>query len=164
MRSLEEIRMIGIRIKTVLLSVAAVMMSIPGMCQEVRLNKSDLPAAVQKTADEQSRDATVRGYSQDKQDGKVVYEIALQVNGHGKDITIDQQGNVVEIEEEIELKSLPADVRAGLQKQAGNRSIGKVESITKHGILVAYEAQVRSGRKRTEIQVGPSGEPLAHSF
>jgi hypothetical protein len=27
---------------------------------------------------------------------------------------------------------------------------------------MAYEAQVRTGTKRSEIQVGPDGKPLAH--
>lgn len=128
--------------------------------QEKKLKKSDLPAAVQKTADEQSKGATVRGYSKETEDGKLEYEVQLTVNGHGKDITMDPQGNVMEIEEEVDMKSLPAEVRAGLEKQAGKATIGKVESLTKHGSLVAYEAQVRYGKKRSEIQVGPDGKPL----
>jgi hypothetical protein len=35
-----------------------------------------------------------------------------------------------------------------------------VESITKHGNLVAFEAQVLKNGKRIEIQVGPEGNPL----
>jgi hypothetical protein len=37
-----------------------------------------------------------------------------------------------------------------------------VESLTKHGTLVAYEAQVLNKGKKSEIQVGPDGKPLAH--
>lgn len=130
--------------------------------QEKKLKKSDLPAAVQKTADEQSKGATVRGYSKETEDGKLEYEMQLTVNGHSKDITMDPQGQVMEIEEEVDIKTLPAEVRAGLEKQAGKATVGKVESLTKRGTLVAYEAQVREGKKRSEIQVGPDGKPLAH--
>ena len=130
--------------------------------QEKQLKKSDLPAAVQKTADQQSKGATVKGYSREKENGQVLYEVALIVNGHTKDITMDGQGNVMEVEEEADMKSLPVEVREGLQKQAGKANIGKVESLTKHGTLVAYEAQARDGKKRSEIQVGPDGKPLAH--
>jgi hypothetical protein len=38
----------------------------------------------------------------------------------------------------------------------------KVESITKHDRLVAYEAKVLTGTKKSEIQVGPDGKPLDH--
>jgi len=134
--------------------------AISAFSQEKRLKKSDLPAAVQKTADEQSKGATVKGFSQEKENGQVTYEVALVVNGHSKDIIMNEQGNVVEVEEEVEMKSLPAEVRDGLQKQAGQASIGKVESLTKQGTLVAYEAQVHRGKKRSEIQVGPDGKLL----
>lgn len=59
------------------------------------------------------------------------------------------------------LDSLPAPVRAGLVQGAGKGTIIKVESLTKHGAIVAYEAQVRTGPKRSEVQVGPDGKPLA---
>ena len=130
--------------------------------QEKQLKKSDLPAAVQKAADEQSKGTTVKGYSQEREGGQLVYEVALVTNGHSKDISMDAQGNVMEIEEEVDMKALPAEVRDGLQKQAGNGKIGKVESLTKRGTLVAYEAQVHSGTKRSEIQVGPDGKTFDH--
>ena len=38
----------------------------------------------------------------------------------------------------------------------------KVESITKHDKVVAYEAQVITNGKRSEVQVGPDGKPLDH--
>ena len=40
--------------------------------------------------------------------------------------------------------------------------IGKVESVTKEGKLVAYERVVKTGTKRSEVQVGPDGRKLAH--
>jgi uncharacterized membrane protein YkoI len=117
---------------------------------------------VQKTADEESKGATVKGYSSEKEGGKQLYEVEMAVNGHSKDVTIASDGSVVEIEEEVALDTLPDAVREGLQKSAGTGKITKVESLTKHNRLLAYEAQVRDGNKRSEIQVGPEGKPLAH--
>ena len=129
--------------------------------QEKKLKRSDLPAAVQRSADEQSVGATVRGYSTEKENGQDVYEVEMTVHGHGRDVTIGADGTVLEIEEQVALKSLPAAVQAGLRQLAGSGRITKVESLTKHGTLVAYEAQVRTGTKRSEIQVGPDGKRLA---
>jgi hypothetical protein len=53
-------------------------------------------------------------------------------------------------------------VRDGLQAWAGKAKIVKVESVTKKGKVVAYEAQVLNGGKRSEVQVGPNGRPLDH--
>ena len=130
--------------------------------QDKRLKKSDLPAAVQKAADEQSKGATVRGYSSETENGQLEYEVAMTVHGRGRDVSFAPDGSILEIEQEVVLDSLPAAVRAGLVQKAGTGKITKVESLTKHGTLVAYEAQVRTGTKHSEVQVGPDGKPLAH--
>ena len=129
---------------------------------EKKIKKSDLPAAVQKTADEQSQGATVKGYNQEVENGKTYYEVELTVNGHSKDVSMDADSKVVEIEEEVALTSLPDAVHKGLTDQAKGGKITRVESLTKGGKLVAYEAQVVTGKKRSEIQVGPDGNPLKH--
>ena len=130
--------------------------------QEKKINRSDLPAAVEKTVAAQSQGATVRGFSQEKENGQTFYEAELMVGGHSKDVLIDANGAVVEIEEQVELDSLPAAVKDGLQAKAGKGKLLKVESVTKHEKLVAYEAKVMTGGKRSEVQVGPDGKPLDH--
>jgi hypothetical protein len=153
-----------LRSKSTAVAVLAVAMvfAASASAQEKRIKKSDLPAAVQKSADEQAKGATVLGYNKEVEGGKVAYEVELKVNGHSKDVTMDEQGTVLEIEEQVVLDALPAAVREGLQKAAGKATIGKVESLTKKGALVAYEAVVTNGKKKSEIQVGPDGKPPAH--
>jgi hypothetical protein len=129
---------------------------------ERRITKSDLPAPVQKTADAQSAGAAIVGYAKDMEKGKVEYEVQLMVDGHTKDVTIDPQGNLLEVEEQMQTDVLPANVLSGLHAQAGKGRITKVESLMKHGNLVAYEAQVTTGGKHSEVQVGPDGQKLDH--
>jgi hypothetical protein len=130
--------------------------------QEKKIQRSDLPAAVEKTVAEQSQGATIRGFQEEKENGQTFYEAKLLVNGHSKDVLIDATGNVAEVEEQVDLDSLPAAVREGLQAKAGAGKIGKVESITKKGSIVAYEAKVMTNGKKSEVQVGPEGKPLDH--
>jgi len=130
--------------------------------QEKKIKRAELPPAVEKTDAEQSKGATVRGFSTEMEKGKRLYEAELTVNGHGKDISMDEKGNIVEVEEEVALDALPPAVKAGLTKAAGAGTISKVESLTKGGKLVAYEAGVKTGTKRSEVQVGPDGAKLAH--
>lgn len=130
--------------------------------QEKPLKKADLPLAVQATVDAQSKGATIRGFSSEVEGGALHYGVELTVGGHSRDLSIAPDGRVLEIEEEVAWGVLPARVRAGLEKKAGAGKITKVESITKQGKLVAYEAQIVAGAKRSEIQVGPDGAPLAH--
>ncbi len=130
--------------------------------QEKKIKRTELPPAVEKTVAEQSKAGRIRGFSTEMEDGKRLYEVELTVNGHGKDISMDAQGNVVEVEEEIFMNSLPPAVRKGLTEAAKGGTILKIESITKNHKLVAYEADVRSAAKRSEIQVGPDGKALSH--
>jgi len=130
--------------------------------QERKLKREQLPAAVEKTVARESQGATVKGFATEVEKGKRLYEVSLDVNGHSKDISMDKRGNVVEVEEQVTMDSLPAAVQEGLRKAAGSGTIGMIESLTKNGQLVAYEAHVKTGKKRFEIQVGPNGEKLAH--
>jgi len=130
--------------------------------QEKKLKREELPPAVEKTVAQESKGATIRGFSTEMEAGKRLYEVELKVDGHGKDISMDEQGNIVEVEEEVAIESLPANVKDGLTKAAKSGTIAKVESLTKNGKLVAYEAVVKTGTKHSEIQVGPDGQKLAH--
>lgn len=132
------------------------------LAQEKRIKRSDLPAAVEKTVAAQSRSALIRGFSQEKENGQTYYEVELTVNGHGKDVTMDQAGAIVEVEEEVAPETLPPGVKEGLQTKAGKGKILRVESISKHDKIVAYEADVVTGAKKSEVQVGPDGKPLDH--
>jgi hypothetical protein len=132
------------------------------LAQERKIKRSDLPAAVEKTVVEQSKGATIREFSEEKENGQTTYEAEMLVNGHSKDVQMDTNGAVIEIEEQVDLQAVSAEVRAGLQAKAGKGKITKVESITKKDKLVAYEARVVTGGKKSEVQVGPDGKPLDH--
>ena len=128
--------------------------------QERKIKREQLPPAVEKTVAKESEGAEIKGFATEVEHRQKLYEASLIVNGHSKDMLIDKNGNVVEIEEEVSMDSLPAAVQAALKKAAGSGTIQVIESLTKNGNLVAYEAQVKHGKKRSEIQVGPNGEKL----
>ncbi len=123
---------------------------------------AELPVAVQKTAQEQRKGAVIKRYVKDNEDGKPEYEVEMTIDGHSKDVSIAPDGKLLEVEEQVKLDALPAAVRQGLEKKASKGTIGKVESITKNGQVVAYEAQVRTAGKHSEIQVGHDGQTLQH--
>jgi Peptidase propeptide and YPEB domain len=120
--------------------------------REKKIQRSALPQA----------GATIKSFSQEEENGQTFYEVELKVNGHSKDVLVDANGSVVEVEESISMESLPPAVRTGLQAKAGEGKIVKVETLTKKGQLVAYEAKVMSNGKKSEIQVAPDGKPLDH--
>lgn len=151
-------------IRTVWLATFVIMLALCTIAsaQEKKIKREQLPAAVEKTVAQESQGATINGFSTDIENGKRLYEVELTISGHSKDISMDKNGNVVEVEEEVSMESLPSAVQDALKKRAGDGRIGKIESLTKNGKLVAYEAHVKTGAKRSEIQVGPNGEKLTH--
>ena len=144
------------------LATAFLLCTLGATAQEKKIQESNLPPAVQKTVKEQSKGATIKGYATDSEHGKTIYEAEMMIDGHSKDIEVAADGTLNEIEEEVAFASLPAKVQAALTAKAGAAKITKVESLTKHHKLVAYEAATLNGTKKGEIQVGPDGGKLAH--
>jgi len=130
--------------------------------QEKKIKRSDLPPAVEKTVAEVSKGATIKGFSEETENGKTIYEVGIVIKGYTKEVELEPSGTIVEVEEEAAMASLPANVKAGLTARAAGSRILKVESLTKNGKLVAYEAKVETAGKKSEIQVGPDGKPLDH--
>ncbi len=132
--------------------------------QEQRVRMKNLPPAVQKAVQEQSKGARLRGLSKEVADGKTVYEAELLVNGHHKDVLLDAAGNVLEIEEQVTRAALPEPVKAALARAAGKNRVLMIESITTFGTngghLTAYEAHLRKAGKAVELKFAPDGKPL----
>jgi uncharacterized membrane protein YkoI len=152
---------IGARLAALSL-VAGLAVLTSAQAQEKKIKREALPPAVEKTVSQQSQGATIKGFSTEVEKGRRLYEVELTVNGHGKDISMDKDGKIGEVEEEVAIDSLSPAVKAGLTRAAGSGTIIEVESLAKEGKLVAYEAGVRNGSKHSEVQVGPNGEKLAH--
>jgi uncharacterized membrane protein YkoI len=145
------------------LAVVAVLVTVTGLgvAHERRISESSLPAAVKAAAARQSFNARVLGYATETEHGKKLYEVSMVKAGKTKDVTMDERGTVIEVEEQVSIEELPSPVREALQAKVGNGKISKVESLQKQDKVVAYEAQVVRWGKRAEVQVGPNGEALA---
>jgi hypothetical protein len=75
--------------------IASFFLSVPALTQEKKIQRSDLPPAVEKTVAAQSQGTTIRGFSQEKENGQTFYEAELRINGHSKDVLMNAQGAVV---------------------------------------------------------------------
>lgn len=143
-------------------AVAILSLSTFSMAQEKAIQRTDLPPAVERSLQGQLNGATIKGFSTEKENGKVFYEAELLVDGHTKDISFDTSGNIEEVEEQVTMQALPAEVKTALMAKAKGGTITKIESLRKRNKLVAYEAEVSTSGRHSEIQVGPNGNPLRH--
>jgi len=124
---------------------------------EKKLEMKDLPAAVQKTVQEQTKGAEIKGLSKETENGKTSYEVETMVNGKHRDFVVDGKGAVVEVEVETAIDSIPAPAKAAIEKKAAGGKIGRVETMTR-GSATFYEAGYTSqDGKRHEVLVKPDG-------
>jgi uncharacterized membrane protein YkoI len=128
------------------------------LAAEKKIKLEDAPPAVQQAIKDATKGSTLVGVASDVEDGKTEYEAETKVNGHGKDITFDESGKLLAVEEETTLDSIPAGAKAAIEKQAAGGKIKKVEKITK-GENVVYEAAVTKGGKKSEVIVTADGTP-----
>jgi uncharacterized membrane protein YkoI len=126
------------------------------MASEKRLDYKDLRPDVQKTAQRESKGATVRGYSKDVENGKIEYEVEMIVGGKSRNVSIDPSGKVIEVEQQVARDAVPSVAMAAIRKQAKGGSIRKVEEV-RSGAETAYEAQILSNGKQREIRVLADG-------
>ena len=136
--------------------------TIVSAAQQKQITRSQLPQPVAATVDQETNGATIKSFAMEREHGKIVYEAETVVNNRTRDLQIASDGTLTEIEEEVVIEALKTPVRTAITSRAKDWKVTKVESLTKNGKLVAYEATMtRSGRSR-EIQVGPDGGNLTH--
>lgn len=134
--------------------------SVGAQAKEKQIKQSNLPTAVQKTAAEHSTGATVTGYTKDKVEGVMLYQMDLLVEGRTRGIVMGPDGTVVQVEQEIAWDQLPADVQTDLANVAGKGKYVAVSTITKDGKLVAYEAVLVTNGNKAHVQVKPKAAAL----
>jgi hypothetical protein len=111
-----------------------------------KIERSELPAAVEKALQSQSQGATIKRVSLENNHGQIYYEAKMKVDGHSKEVLINPDGDVLMVKEQVPVNSIPPEVKARLKAKAGFFGpigrIDKVETITKNGRLEGYEARV----------------------
>jgi uncharacterized membrane protein YkoI len=107
----------------------------------------------------QTKGATIVGASKEREHGRMTYEVEAKLNGKGRALTFAADGSLLEVEQELDLNSLPTAAKEAIEKKAAGETIKKVESVTR-GSTTSYEADVstKTGHSR-EVAVNADGSP-----
>lgn len=142
------------RTGSIALVVALVAGGTAARAQTVQLK--DLPAPVKATVEAESKGATVKGISKEKEGGKTVYELETLVSGRTRDLMIDSAGKVYVVEEQLDVDKAPAPVKAALEAQG---KIVRLESVMENG-KTRYEGQVQNkAGKNVAVELDADGKP-----
>jgi hypothetical protein len=143
------------------LLTAAIALSSCAYAAEHSVPCNTLPDAVQQHSKSLLEPGTtVKGCVKDISGGKTTYEMELVTPQGSKDVTFNAAGDVLEIEQQVDPATLPAPVAAAFAKAATGGKLGKVESLTRQGQLIAYESTIEKGGKHRELAFHPDGTPM----
>lgn len=139
-----------------LIAGAVSLLSISAAAQEKKITAKQVPAAVIAAFKNSYPSATIRGYAQEKEDGKVFYEVESLEGTMHRDVLYNADGTVAEVEESIAVTDLPAGAQQAI-KQKYPRGVIILAEKTTVGDTIAYEVSLRNGRKRIAMEFDASG-------
>jgi hypothetical protein len=140
---------------TTLLAIAA--LASVALAAGKKLTVKDLPAAVQKTVQDQTKGAEIKNIAKETEKGVTQYEVETMVNGKHRDFNVDTKGALVVVEEETTIDAIPAAAKAAIEKKVAGGKLGMVEIMTK-GSATFYEAAYTSkAGKKLAVLVKPDG-------
>jgi len=129
--------------------------------EKVPLDK--LPKAVTEAVKKRFPDAELVSAEKEKADDKTVYEVAIKNKDQKIEVTATEDGKIIEIEKEIEAKSLPKAVNETLEKKYPKATYKKIEEITKvkdgKDEPVYYEVLLETAdKKKLEVSISAEGK------
>jgi uncharacterized membrane protein YkoI len=131
--------------------------------QETKVPLDKVPKAVMKTVKDRFPGAELKGAGTEKEEGKVVYEVALVYKGDKYDVTLTPEGAITVMEKTIAAKALPKAVRQALRGKYPKATYERVEEVIqvkdKDEKLAYYEVLLTTAdKKKFEVEVAPDGK------
>jgi hypothetical protein len=128
---------------------ATIVLAFSGLASAASLKLKDLPAAVQKTIDENLKGGEIKTIGKEVEKGVTQYEIETLRNGKHRDINVDAKGKLLVVEEEIDLASIPPAAKATIEKKLAGGKLRTLESVDKGDGAMLYEAAytTKAGKK-----------------
>jgi len=118
------------------------------------------PAAVQAAAKKIVGDNKLAGFDTETADGKKVYEVSLETKGGGDySVTLNEAGDVVEREVEVDAAIVPPDVLDAAQQTHADGKITESSIVTADGKMF-YEFDLKVGKDVHEVRVNAKGNVL----
>ncbi len=150
------------RTLTALLAIVALVGAT--MAQEKKgkgLELKSLPAAVQKTVQDNLKGGDIKNISKEKEDGVEQYEIESVLNGKSRDFNVDSKGKLLVIEEATTIDAIPSAAKASIMKKVADGKLALVETFTKPGQPTMYEASYTDKKnKKLEVLVKADGTEI----
>jgi uncharacterized membrane protein YkoI len=98
---------------------------------EEKIKPESLPKAVADAVKARFPEGKITDAAKEEDDGKVVYDVELKMNGRKYESDILANGTILEVEKEIDAKDLPAAVTKAIDAQYPKSTIKEVMEVNK---------------------------------
>jgi hypothetical protein len=125
-----------------------------------KIKESDVPAKVMSTVKEKFPKAKIDSIEKETENGKVIYDFEMKLEGVKWEADIQDDGTLLETEQEIKAKDAPVAVINAVKEKYPKGSIKEVMAKTKGSEtkIHEYEVVVRQEAKDHEVTVAPDGK------
>jgi uncharacterized membrane protein YkoI len=141
----------------ILAGITVLTLSCLGLASAAKLALKDLPAAAQKTIEAELKGGEIKNIGKETEHGVVQYEVETMRNGKHRDFEVDTKGNLLVVEEETTIDSIPAPAKAAILKKVGAGNLGMVELFMRGGETMYEAAYTTKAGKKHEVLVKADG-------
>lgn len=125
-----------------------------------KIDLDKLPAKVKDAIEAKFKNAKAESATTGKEDGDVYYDVVLKEKGKTIEATFDDDGDLIQVEREIDPKDLPKAVAAALKAKFPRGTVTGADEVTK-GSEVTYEVEVETARKtKYDVTLDAKGKIL----
>lgn len=133
------------------------------LADEEKVPLDKLPKAVSEAVKKRFPDAKMLSAEKETDNGKTVYEVAVKDKGQNIEVTLTPEGDITEIEKQIEAKDLPKAAAEALEKKYPKATYKMIEEVIKvkdgKENLEYYEVLlVTVEKKKLEVSVTAEGK------
>jgi hypothetical protein len=133
--------------------------------QDEKVDIDKLPSKVAATLKAKFPGAKITSASKTTENGAIVYDIEMTRGGRKHEMDLKEDGTIVNFENEISVKALPAAVTAAVKARYPNCPIKEAMEVMvikdKKDTLDEYEVLIETAEKKeVELTVSPDGKSI----
>jgi hypothetical protein len=127
------------------------------------VERKDLPVAVEAVVAKVTQGRSVQEFKLQRRlrDGQQVFDAEIDLDGVENELTIDEQGKVLESERDMAVSELPPGIPTAIQTALPGAILMEAEHHTKDATAF-YEIELRFDRHRHKLYMAEDGQILRH--
>lgn len=145
--------------KHLLIAAAALALAAPAFAQEEQtMTMEQVPAAAMEAAKARAGSMEFTAVAMDDDEGTDTYELSGKMaNGLNMEVDVLADGTIEEVEEQIEMGDVPAEVKATLDKELSGFTPTMAEKSTRTDDSVIYEFEGPHDGKEIDVEINADG-------